>query len=129
MPRRAAVEFNIQYHDGLFEVKTSGDAEFEKFRDILETLVTHEKWKPGTSFLINHTELNAATLTKDDMLNIARLNGQYSAKLGQAKCAHLLARDLEFGLARMWESFVENEWDVTEKLFKSRDEAIIWLSD
>jgi len=122
------VEFNVQYHDGFFEVKTSGDAEFGKFRDILETLVTHEKWKPGASFLINHTELNSAPLTNDDMRNIAKLNGQYSAKLGQSKCALLLTRDLEFGLARIWEVFVENEWDVTEKLFKSRDEAIAWLS-
>ena len=37
------MEFNVQYHDGFFEVKTSGDAKFGKFRDILEPLVTHEK--------------------------------------------------------------------------------------
>jgi hypothetical protein len=123
------VEFNVQYHDGIFEVKTSGDAEFGKFRDILETLVTHEKWKPGSAFLINHTELNASPLTIDDMRNIAKLNGLYSTKIGQSKCAHLLARDLEYGLARMWQAYVENEWEVTEKLFKSRDEAIVWLSD
>ncbi len=126
--KEAAVEFIVQYHDGFFEVETFGDAEVEKFRDVLEALVTHEKWKPGTPFLINHAHLNSAPLTTDDMRKIARLNEQYRAELGKSKCAHFLARDLEFGMARMWEAFVENEWDVSEKLFKSRDDAIAWLS-
>jgi hypothetical protein len=122
------LKFNVQYCDGFFEVRTSGDGDVGKFRDLLETLVSHEKWKPGAPFLINHTKLNAAPLTTDDMRSIAKLNNQYSAKLGHAKCALLLTHDLEFGLGRMWEVFVENEWDVTEKLFKSREEAIKWLS-
>jgi hypothetical protein len=122
------MEFNVQYHDGFFEVKTFGDAEVEKFRDILEALVTHEKWRPGMSFLINHTDLNSESLTSNDMRNIANLNAQYSSKIGKSKCAHLVARDMEFGMARMWESLVEDKWDVTEELFKSRDEAIAWLS-
>ena len=122
------MEFIVDYHHGLFEIKTFGDAEVEKFRDILETLVTHAKWKPGTPFLVDHTHLNAAPLTTEDMIAIARFNGQYRAQIGKAKCAHVLARDLEFGMARMWEIFVENEWDVFERLFKSRDDAIAWLT-
>jgi hypothetical protein len=128
LSKEAAVEFIVQYHDGFFEVKTFGDAEVEKFRDVLESLVTHEKWKPGTSFLINHTDLNSAPLTTDDMIEIAKINSRYSAKIGKSKCAHLLARDLEFGMARMWETFVQNKWDVSVSLFRSRDDAIAWLS-
>jgi hypothetical protein len=62
------------------------------------------------------------------MRDIVDLNAQYSRKVGKSKCAHLVARNLEFGMARMWETLVENKWDVSEKLFKSRDEAIAWLS-
>ena len=126
--KEAAVEFIVDYHHGVFEIKTFGDAEVEKFRDILESLVTHENWKPGTPFLVDHTYLNSAPLTTEDMIAIARLSGQYRAELGRAKCAHILARELEFGLARMWEAFVEKEWDVLGRLFKSRDDAIAWLT-
>ena len=125
--KEAAVEFIVDYHHGLFEIKTSGDAEVDKFRDILESLVTHESWKPGTPFLVDHSHLDAAPLTTDDMIKIVGFNRQFRAELGKAKCAHVLARDLEFGLGRMWEAFVENEWDVSERLFKSRDDAIAWL--
>jgi len=123
------VEFSVQYHNGFFEVKTFGDAEVGKFRDILEALVTHEKWKSGTALLINHTELNSASLTTDDMRTIVNFNAQYSGQVGKSKCAHLVARDIEFGMVRMWEGWAENKWDVSEKLFKSRDEAIAWLLD
>ena len=122
------MEFIAQCHDGFFEVKTFGDAEVEKFREVLESLVTHEKWKPGTPFLINHTDLNSAPLTSDDMMKIAGINAQYSAKIGKSKCAHLLARDLEFGMARMWEVFVQDKWDVSACSFRSRDDAIAWLT-
>jgi len=122
------VEFIVQYHDGFFEVKTFGDAEVEKFRDILESLVTHEKWNPGTPFLINHTDLNSAPLTADDMVTIAEINGQYRDNIGKSKCAHILARDLEYGMARMWEAFVKDRWDASVSLFRSRDDAIAWLA-
>ncbi|MFO7986956.1 MAG: hypothetical protein R6U38_13935 [Desulfatiglandaceae bacterium] len=123
------MEFEIHPYDGIFEVRTYGDAEFGKFRDILEGLVTHEKWQPGTPFLMNHTELNSATLTNEDMRQIAELNGQYSARVGPSKCALLLPRDLEYGMGRIWEAFVEDKWDASEELFRSREEAIEWLSD
>lgn len=121
------MEFTIKCHDGFFDIKTFGDAEVEKFKDILETLVTHEKWKPGMPFLVDHTHLNSAPLTTDDMQKIATFNREYRAKVGKSKCAHILVRDLELGMARMWEVFVENEWDVLGELFKTRDDAIAWL--
>jgi hypothetical protein len=123
------MEFSIHYHDVFFEVITSGDAEVDKFGDILESLAGHEKWKPGTPFLINHAKLNAAPLTPDDMRKIAELNGRYAAKIGNSRCAHFVSRELEFGMARMWETLVEGKWDVSEKLFKSKDEAVAWLTE
>jgi hypothetical protein len=124
----ATVEFSVQYHDGYFKVEYFGDAEVGTFRDILEALVTHEQWKPGTSFLLNHTALNKAPLTTDDMRDIVNINAQYSGKVGKSKCALLVTRKLEFGMARMWGILVENKWDISEKPFKSRVEAVAWLS-
>ena len=122
------MEFNIQYHDGFFEIKISGVAEPEKYRDVFEALIADEKWKPGSLCLINQTELDSTYLTTDEMSDIAKLSPEYSARLGESKCALLFARDLEFGLGRMWQTFVEYEWEVSVKLFKSRDEAIAWLT-
>jgi hypothetical protein len=122
------MEFAIQYNEEFFEIRTSGDAEFQKFRDILEALVNHDRWEPGKSFLMNHTELNPGTLTLDHMRSIAEFNAQYSAKMGLSRCALLVTSDVAYGMGRVWEAFVEEKWNVTEKLFRSRDEAIEWLS-
>ncbi len=122
------MEFTIQYNEGFFEIRTSGDADFQKFRDITEALVTHDRWEPGKSFLMNHTKLNPETLTSDHMRSIAECNAQYSAKVGLSRCALLVTSDVAYGMGRVWEVFVEKKWDVTEKLFRSRDEAIEWLS-
>jgi len=48
-------------------------------------------------------------------------------QLGKTKLALLVARDLEFGLAKMWQVFVDEKWDVISRVFRSRDEAITWL--
>ncbi len=121
------MEFTVKYQDGFFEVRTSGDAEWQKFKDILDALVSHKKWKSGKSFLMDHTELNPKTLTSDHMRQIAMFNAQYKAKVGPSKCALVVPSDLAYGLGRMWEVFVDEQWDVTEKLFRYRDEAIAWL--
>lgn len=123
------MEFSIRYDDGFFEIKTRGDAEVAIFKAILHDLVSHEKWKPGTPFLVDHSELNAAPLRSADLQTIAGFNAQYSTRIGKAKCAHLLVRDLEYGMARMWEVYMENRWEISSKLFKSRDEAVQWLKE
>lgn len=122
------MEFSIHRHDTFFEIVTFGDAEVEAFRDILEALVTHAQWETGTPMLIDLTHLNAAPLAIGDMNIIAGFNAQYSRRLGESKCAVLAINDLEYGMGRAWETFVENKWQIETKLFKSRDAAIVWLT-
>lgn len=123
------MKYEVDYHDGFFEVKTHGDADPGGFRGFLDLLLAHEKWKPGTPILANHSELNTGPLTVDDVQRIAERAVRSKSQLGQARVAMLVARDLEYGLARMWESFVEGKWDVIARIFRSRDEAISWLKD
>ena len=123
------MEFKLQYRKGLLEVKTSGDAELGTFREMMDSMLAHEEWKPGSPFLLDHSELNAGTLTVDDIRGIAGFCAQRRDRFGRAKCAIVVSRDLEFGIGRMWQVFVSNRWDVTEELFKSKDDAREWLSD
>lgn len=68
------MKFSLNYFDGILEVKTSGEAEYEQFREILEAMVNHENWKHVTPFIINHTDLKFGPLTVADIQNIAELN-------------------------------------------------------
>ena len=75
------MEFTLHYFDGLLEVKTFGEAECVKFREILESMVNHEKWNLGTPFLINHSNLNSGNLTVTDIQSIAEFNLLYKDKI------------------------------------------------
>ena len=123
------MQFNVRYHDGIFEVTTSGDANLQGFDDYVKVIFEHEEWKPGGLILCDHTELNAGPLTVADVQGIAILGRKYKDQFGSAKLATFVSRDLEYGLARMWEVYVESEgWHASEKLFRERDEALAWLN-
>lgn len=121
------MDFSLQVADGFFEIKTYGDAEVEKFLDFIQALVAHEKWRPGSSVLIDHSALNAGPLTVDDISAIAYICGDYRDQIGDSKMVILVGRDLEYGLARMWSVYVNGKWDVTATILRSRDEALSWL--
>ena len=123
------MKYEVHYNDEFFEVTTHGDAEPGGFEEFIDLMLGHEKWKPGTTFLVDLSELNAVPLSEADVRTIAVMCGRRRAQFGRARCALLARRNVEYGLARMWEVYVEGEWDVTEHLFRSRDEAISWLKD
>lgn len=122
------MQFDLNYHDGIFEVTTSGDATLQGFADFAKAILEHEGWEPGGLILVNHTDLNAAPLTVSDIQSIAKLTESRMGQLGEAKFANLVGRDLEYGMTRMWQVFVEPTiWPASEKLFRDRNDAVTWL--
>jgi hypothetical protein len=121
------MKYELNYREGFFEVKTSGDAEPGGIKEFFDSMLVHEKWKPGTSFLVDHSELKLGHLTVNEVREIADGCVRPRAELGQARSASVTPLDEQYGLVRMWEVFVEGRWDVIHQAFRSRDEAISWL--
>ena len=121
------MKYELHYREGLFEVKTNGDAEPGGIKEFLDSMIAHEKWKPGTSFLVDHSELDFGHLTVNDVHAIEGVCARLRAELGKARCATLAPRNEQYGLVRMWDVFVERKWDVIHHVFRSRDEAVSWL--
>ena len=129
LERKIFVQFNLSYHDAIFEVTTSGDAILQGYYDFTKAVLEHEEWKPGGLILLNHTELNTGPLTINDVQAIAIISGQYSEQLGTAKVAIVVDRDLDYGMTRMWLVFVESHTTsyASAKIFRNRDAAVAWL--
>ncbi len=108
------MKFSLKYRQGIIEVKTFGDAEVQVFKEFVEAIVNHVNWEPGGRFLVDLSELDIGSLTVDQIEVLARIFEQNREKFGHAKCALLVSRDLEFGMGRMWQVFVEKRWSVTE---------------
>ena len=123
------MQFNLNYHDAIFEITTTGDAILQGYYDFTEAVLGHEEWKPGGLILLNHTKLNTGPLTIDDVQAIANIAGQYREQLGTAKVAIVVDRDLDYGMTRMWQVLVERHTTSHDsaKIFRNRDEALAWL--
>ena len=70
------MQFSLQCNQGIFDVKTEGDADLITFSEIIKEILNHGNWKSGNPLLVDHTKLNASTLTSKDMESIAFLCGQ-----------------------------------------------------
>ena len=122
------MQFNIRYSGNFFETKIVGLANPKIYADLLDALFMQDKWKPGSSVLIDETEMDASQIPVSDVERIAKICAQRKTEFGASRCALIVSRKLEYGMNRMWMVFVEDKWDVTVELFRSRDEAIAWLT-
>jgi hypothetical protein len=48
-------------------------------------------------------------------------------KFGSTRFAIIVKDKLVFGLKRMWEAYVEDNWDAEAKVFRSRKDAMNWI--
>lgn len=122
------MEFEIEYDAGIFVCATSGDAEVGVIEDLLDAMLAHEHWQPGVPFVHDLSNLNTGTLTVEDIMRIAGLGSERKALFGAGKIAIVARRDLEFGLARMLSVYIADELDSEFEVFRSRSEALAWLS-
>ena len=123
------MQFKLNLQDEIFEIKVSGTANFEGFSELYKKTVEHEQWKQGGLIIADYSELHAEGLSINDIKAIAALSQQYRQRFGYAKYAIVVGREVEYGLARMWEAYLgADAWDVSQKLFRSKDEALAWLT-
>ena len=121
------MEYVIVSWDGFLEVRTIGNAELHGLANMLEALLSRPDWEPGGRLLVDHSELNAGPITADEVRSLADKASRLRERFGRARCAHLVARNLEFGLVRMWEAYIEGRWDAVTMCFRSRVDATTWL--
>jgi len=121
------VTFTITWNDGILESKTQGDATFDGLAGMTSALLSHEKSMPGGTVLVDHSDLKADSLKLGEIRSLAEMTAQARTQIGRARIAHVVSRDLEFGLVRMWENFASPHTDARLGCFRSRDHAIAWL--
>jgi hypothetical protein len=121
------MEYTLSSHDGFLEAKTAGDAEVAKLVAMTNDILAHPRWADNKRVLVDHSELNTASLSTEQVHALVHRNASARARVGKARVAILVARSLEFGMVRMWESLIASQWDATTNCFTSRKEAIAWL--
>lgn len=123
------MRYEILSFDDFLEVRTYGNAELQGFKDFIQAFVTHKDWRTGGALLVNHSELNAASLTNNEISEMADFTKPFLPQIGRAKIALLVMRDLEYGMGRVWQVFASEGRESVSGIFRSREEAISWLKE
>jgi hypothetical protein len=121
------MEYSFGYTGQHFMCEMRGEADMNLWPIFMEEMLDHESWRPGLNWLKDLSSLDAGQLSVEDVQAIASLYSAHSKKIGNGKCAVVVGRDLEYGLARMWGVFVGDGWEAEAQVFRSIDEAVAWF--
>ena len=121
------MEYTVEYVDGIFIISTSGKAAAGDAATVMETMLSHPEWKPGTPRCYDVSKLDTAMLTVKEMRRIASFASIHKKELGAGKIAMVASRNLEYGFARML-SVLVTQFEMAElEVFRTREEALAWL--
>lgn len=119
----------IQEDSGHFEVKTEGKAEVSGFQSFLNEIFTHPQWTPGTSLLLDHSDLVLRFFNTDEVRSVSNIVVNNSDRIGKGKWAFVISGNFAYGMARMWQIITEEKAPMEINIFKDREQAVRWLSN
>ncbi len=116
--------------DGLvFTVTTEGNGDVEGIIIFLNDIISHSQWRPGLKILLDHRELKLDSMKVSGIEEVSKYFRSIAEKLGHAKVALVMKRDIDFGIVRAWEGVTEHGLDTKIYVFREMEKAINWLSD
>jgi hypothetical protein len=125
------MDFEISFpkEKGYLIIKTSGDTTPADVEASLKQAFNSPDWSTGTHILYDNRLENLDNLSSDDVQIISQKFTQFNDKLKHSKIALVMPEDSAFGLARMWESFTENKALFKTNVFRSIDDAFMWIEE
>ena len=112
------------------EVTTSGTADLPGLSDMLRHIAELCAQHGSAHLLINHSRLDAGLINMNDIRHLGRATAQMREIFGMRRFAHVVDRDLQYGLVRAWETLagLNGLSAVDNRLFRNRSEAVAWLA-
>jgi hypothetical protein len=121
------MKYEITSRANYILVTTSGLADPAVYEESLEEVFNHPDWRPGHSYIFDHTLLDASKLTKADVQRIAEIARVRRSKYGVKRSAVVAPNDVEYGIVRMWMVYAEDETQIPTNVFRTLEEAEAWL--
>ncbi len=88
--------------------------------------VRNQRYRPGMSRLWDFRKSDLSLLESSSIIAMVDYTTQFPAGISDVKVAFLVARKLEYGLARMFEAFSEDA-NTSVRSFYSMEEALDWV--
>jgi hypothetical protein len=123
------VHYTIEFGGELpgVRVRTGGAANRPGFMQLSDEIVDDPRFRPGTSILVDHSELDARPLSTNDLAAIGDHNVRLARRFGGAPIAIVAPSDLTFGLSRQ-AGGLSGCVGLRICTFRSHEAALAWLS-
>jgi hypothetical protein len=122
-------EYNFVNDRNLLTLRATGKFSVASFEKMIIDILSDKRWLPGMDCLIDHSTLDLSETSSDHIKAAADIHKRYNAQVGQGRIAVVLGSEVDFGLGRMYEMFVESAVLATVRSFRTADEAREWLAE
>jgi len=106
---------------------TSGKASIPCVETMLQALFSSPDWTVGGNVLVDCRELTIHHLETGEIRGISQVITEQREALGTGQWALVMKDKVDFGLAKMWEAYIEEKVDFGSQIFTSLLEAQEWL--
>jgi hypothetical protein len=121
MDLRIYEEKNIAY------VKLSGPLSKKVILDAFDLIVSDKRYKKGMGRLWDFRDADLSSLDAETITEMAQYSLRFPPGVNDVKVAFVTARDLEYGLSRMFE--MSSKAMTPIRVFRAMDEAEKWMME
>jgi len=124
------MKWTIKWLDSLkyVQVELFGIFSLAGARSASSEIVENTNWKNGDSILIDNTKLDMSNARSCDIESMTRMMEPLDAEIGTSKIALVGSSDIQFGLARQFQTLAEGHTSAIIRAFRRASDAIEWLT-
>lgn len=123
------MEYVIVNARNFISVRGSGSFSTASFEEMIRGIQSDEQWQPSMDCLIDFSILDLTKTTSSDIKMAVEIHKKYDFRIGRCRIAVVFGREADFGLGRMYETFLGSDVLSTVKSFRTADEARQWLAE
>ena len=125
------MEFKITYYEFLqcYYVRSSGKTRIPEVDTMFKGILKRDDWKSGSGIIYDSTNEDNSHVSKDDIDVMVDFSIFGSRELQGCKIAFVMENDLAYGMTRMLESLTIGKLLFQQKVFRTVEEALEWISD
>ncbi len=113
-------------HPTVAAVELHGSLQRADIERAILALLAHPAYVGGMNELWDFRNAHIARIQASDLMALARFVALHLERLGK-RTAIVVGRDVDYGVARMWEGYAEQAAPQERRVFRDRDEAMAWL--
>lgn len=117
----------IDLEKSIAVIELQGKLTILNVHETVEALLSNPDHKDGMNEVWDFRNASLANFTVEDLTSLAPFLTLHLDRLGK-RAALVVGRDLEYGIGQMWSAFAEERAPRERRLFRTMEEAYLWLA-